>query len=1325
MAEPTSREKQKNETHMKDLNQFIGLYPVSKTLRFELKPVLQEGQSIDDFWSVYLNGSEKDTLHTLYKSDKERNDNYPIMKALLDQFHKDFIASALDKFEEGDNGVTWDELASEYHKDKKSKEFQDLQKKMRHKIKEAFKKHDLWSYISSYSTLISTQLRQMVEDDGFVKSVQESNPKMELDRDKMLKAIETFKKFSVYFGNYKDNRANMYSEEAQNTSIANRIVNENLPKFLDNIIVYQRLKDICPDELRNIEANLSAALDGLSLDDVYKPEYYNKCLTQKGIERYNWILGGNPNENVLGINSIGNEYLQKHPDSNLKLRHLEMTKLYKQILSDRERIAFLPEQFNSDEELMNSVNDFFDAFDSINLFSRIQETMNILKESNTNLEKIYVQGSKLTKLSMLLYGKWDVLGEKLRSTIVNGKSKKAQKERDEEIGKWLENKCFSLAEIQAVEDELMQQSAHPLSLMELLTDLTLWKYDSENNTWSKKSLIRLCNDSRIAEFNVLMNNYKQGNVSIKKDDAKEILKSVLDHYMELLHVLELLRLGKKSSYVEKDDFYTPYELLFEADNDEITISNIVTLYMKVQGYLTRKLTDQGKILLKFDSPTRANGWDDCSIVIKDNKYYLVMYLERLDDKETRALYAGDSAKLVIYQQQKTDFRNAPRLFINSKGENRAPAVGKYNLPIEMVESLYKERKAIRSPASKKAFDEEHPDYNQKLIDYYKIGFLRHEDFAPFRHTFESMWKKSSEYDSIQEFFEHTQEMCYMLSFKPIAFDYLYSLQREKKILLFNITNKDLNEGTKGTPNIHTLYWKELFSKDNLADVVFKLSSQGIEFFYREANSQKTAFVHKQNSILVNKTLSNGTPIDGELYKRFVQHFNGIEVSLTQEEKKLLPLVKTKKAKFDITKDKRYYEHKFFIHVPITINSKASKTSQKQFNQRTLDIFRCDKKDLNIIGIDRGERNLIYVSVINQKGENLIPPRHYNLIGNYDYLAKLKQTEKNREEARKNWTTMERIKDLKSGYLSQVIHEIAKLMVQYNAIIVLEDLNFGFKRGRFNVERQVYQNFEKMLIQKLNYLAFKKENPSQECGNIRSGLQLTAPFTSFKELGKQSGWLFYVPAGYTSKIDPSTGFVNLFNMNKPAENLQKFFGAFEEIAYRNGLFYFSFDYSKEEFYKVKTDYTNHWTLSSHGQRIVGKEKESKDLTKEFCDFFEKAGLPLAEVSVQNVSSLDDTNLQKLWGLFKLLLKMRNSNDEQDYIISPVESDTPFITGTDNLMQITDADANGAYNIALKGLYWLWNDFPTNAEGNLKYIKDEDWFRFIQTKPYLHTLVQTRV
>jgi CRISPR-associated protein Cpf1 len=1303
---------------MKNLEQFIGIYPVSKTLRFELKPVLQDGQTIDNFWNVYLNSTEDDILNKLYKNDKERNDNYPIMKALLDQFHKKFIASALEQFDEGEKGVSWVTLAMAYQADKKSKTYRKLQEEMRKKIRKSFEQHKWWPYISSYSQLIGSLMEKMVvDDDDFVESVQESNPKMELDSSKMLKAIRTFKNFSVYFGNYQDNRNNMYSEKDQTTSIANRIVNENFPKFLDNIIVYQRLKEFCPNELKVIEDNLIKSLNGLSLDDIFVPEYYNNCLTQDGIERYNWLLGGNPNEGVLGINSVGNEYLHQHPDSKLKIRNMEMTKLFKQILSDRMRISFLPEQFSSDDELMQSVSAFLEGFDSIDIFDRIQEVMNLLKDNDTNKEKIYVQGKNLPKISTLLYGKWNVLGEKLRSTMVTGSTKKAHEELDKEIEAWLENKCFSLAQIQAVEKELMEQSAHPLTIMELFTDLNIWKYDSENKNWYKKSLINICKDAHITQFNDLMKQYKKEGLSIKTDAAKEVLKSVLDSYMELFHLLELLRLGKMSPYIEKDDFYTQYELLFESE-DKVLISHIVPLYMKVQSYLTRKLTNKEKKLLKFDSPTRANGWDDCSIVIKDGKYYLILYLDNLAPEEVHALYSDNTAQLVIYQQQKTDYKNAPRLFINSKGNNQSPAVSKYDLPIEMIEPLYKERKALNSQSAKKAFDELHPDYNKRLIDYYKIGLLRHEDFSAFRHLFESMWKNSSDYNTVQDFFAHTQEMCYMLSFKPIAFDYLYYLQNKKRLLLFHIINKDFQEGAKGTPNMHTLYWNELFSKENLKNIIFKLSSQGIEFFYREAISKKEAFVHKKGSILVNKTFSDGTLIDTELYKKFLRHFNGLDVELKSEEVNLLPKVRTKKAKFELMKDKRYHEHKFFLHVPITINFKASGTTQKQFNERTLDILRRNKKDLNIIGIDRGERNLIYVSVINQKGENLITPRHFNLIGNYDYLAKLKQTEKNRDEARRNWTTIERIKDLKSGYLSQVVHEIAKLVVQFNAIVVLEDLNFGFKRGRFNVERQVYQNFEKMLIQKLNYLAFKKDAPSQEYGNIRSGLQLTAPFTSFKDLGKQSGWLFYVPAGYTSKIDPSTGFVNIFNMNKPANSLQEFFAAFDEITYRDGLFYFTFNYSKEAFNTVKTDYTNVWTLASHESRIVGKEKKLKDLTEEFTKFFEKeAKLPLERVSVKTVSALDESKLKELWGLFKLMLKMRNSNDEQDYIISPVASDTPFISGPDNSMQITDADANGAYNIALKGLYWLWNNFPTDEKGYLKYIKDEDWFWFIQTKPYL--------
>ncbi len=66
---------------MKDLTQFTNLYSVSKTLRFELKPV---GATLGN---IQKNGIiEKDTaLAASYKK----------MKNTIDEFHKDFIERTL------------------------------------------------------------------------------------------------------------------------------------------------------------------------------------------------------------------------------------------------------------------------------------------------------------------------------------------------------------------------------------------------------------------------------------------------------------------------------------------------------------------------------------------------------------------------------------------------------------------------------------------------------------------------------------------------------------------------------------------------------------------------------------------------------------------------------------------------------------------------------------------------------------------------------------------------------------------------------------------------------------------------------------------------------------------------------------------------------------------------------------------------------------------------------------------------------------------------------------------------------------------------------
>ena len=107
---------------------------------------------------------------------------------------------------------------------------------------------------------------------------------------------------------------------------------------------------------------------------------------------------------------------------------------------------------------------------------------------------------------------------------------------------------------------------------------------------------------------------------------------------------------------------------------------------------------------------------------------------------------------------------------------------------------------------------------------------------------------------------------------------------------------------------------------------------------------------------------------------------------------------------------------------------------------------------------------------------------------------------------------------------------------------------------------------------------------------------------------------------------------------------------------------------------------------------------------------------------------------LYRSFTAILQMRNSvpnssRQEDDYMISPVKSaDGTFFDSrveaakgkTPDGKWISklpvDADANGAYHIALKGLYLLKNNFNLNDKGYIENISNADWFKFAQEKNY---------
>ena len=133
-------------------------------------------------------------------------------------------------------------------------------------------------------------------------------------------------------------------------------------------------------------------------------------------------------------------------------------------------------------------------------------------------------------------------------------------------------------------------------------------------------------------------------------------------------------------------------------------------------------------------------------------------------------------------------------------------------------------------------------------------------------------------------------MGYKISFKRIPVSYIDTMVTEGKLFLFQIYNKDFSPYSKGTPNLHTLYWKMVFDERNLADVVYKLNGQA-EVFYRKKSLSYEKPTHPAHQAIKNKNPEN--------------------------EKK------SSTYDYDLIKDRRFTMDKFQFHVPITINFKAT------------------------------------------------------------------------------------------------------------------------------------------------------------------------------------------------------------------------------------------------------------------------------------------------------------------------------------------------------------------------------------------------------------------
>lgn len=1240
---------------MESMKDLTGQYGLSKTLRFELKPI---GKTLEHI--------EQKGLLT---QDEQRAEEYEQMKGIIDRYHKAFITMCLRNCKIKVNN-TDDELDSleEYSSLlSKSKRDADDEDKLE-KIKENLRKQIVNAFKSgnTYGDLFKKELIKNHLPD-FVTDEEEKQ------------VVEHFCNFTTYFTGFHDNRKNMYSDEAKSTAIAYRLIHENFPRFFDNIRSFAKISESeVANRFPEIESAFSLYLNVEHIADMFHVDYFPVVLTQEQIDVYNNIIGGKTEEDgtkIQGINEYINLYNQHHPD--VKLPFLKP--LYKMILSDKVALSWLPEEFENDEEMLTAINDFYKSVQPV-IFGDdencIRHLLTNIAEYNT--DHIYISNDLgLTGISQQLFDQYsifeDAIKDELRRNVKQTPKEKRNPELLEERIKNLfkKEKSFSISYL----DSLIKDKGED-TIESYYAKLGAFDRDGKQTV----NLLTQIEMAYIAAKEVLDGKYDNINQS---EEATKYIKDLLDAFKSLQHYIKpLLGSGEEA---EKDNVFSSQLLnVWEA------LDVVTPLYNKVRNWLTRKPYSTKKIKLNFENAQLLGGWDmnkeaDYASVLlrKNNQYYLAI----MDKKHNHAFdietLPSDGAcfEKIDYKLLPGANKMLPKVFFSKSRINEfAPST---DIQIAYRQETHKKGKNFNLADC------------HRLIDFFKQSIAKHEDWSKFPFHFSD----TSTYEDISGFYREVEQQGYTIGFRKISESYIYRLVDEGKLYLFQIWNKDFSDYSKGTPNMHTLYWKALFDKANLADVVYKLNGQA-EVFYRKRSLQKeNTTVHKALQPIKNKN--------------------------TQNEKS------TSTFDYDIVKDRRYTVDKFHFHVPITINFKSS--GRPNINEHVLDIIRHHGIE-HVIGIDRGERHLLYLSLIDLKGR-IIKQMTLNEIkqqtgGNYgtNYKELLAAREGDRAEARRNWKKIENIKDLKAGYLSQVVHVIAQMMVEYNAIVVLEDLNMGFMRGRQKIERSVYEQFEHMLIDKLNFYVDKKKEACAP-GGLLHGLQLANKFESFNKLGKQSGCLFYVPAWNTSKIDPVTGFVNMLDARyESVESSRRFFSRFDVIRYNEekNWFEFTFDYNN---FHAKLDGTKtQWTLCTYGSRIKTFRNPAKlnqwdneevVLTDEFKKVFANAGINIHGNLKEAICSLAKReHLESLMHLMKLLLQLRNSktNSEVDYMLSPVAENGVFYDSRScNGNLPIDADANGAYNIARKGL-WVLRQIQDSKPGdklNLA-LSNKEWLRFVQEK-----------
>ena len=1050
--------------------------------------------------------------------------------------------------------------------------------------------------------------------------------------------VDNFKGFFGYFDSLINNRKNFYKIDGKTSRIATRALNENLIFFAENLYIFQThfngelLREMTKDEKK-----------------VFQQNFYNNCLLQNDITNYNLVIGD--------INKKINKYNQS---KDKKIPFLKI--LYKQILSLENKEDYKHIEIRNDEDLIVAIKDFTEVnANKITVGEKIFNTFIARCRSKNNLDKIYFPKDSMNTIARKIFKPWEDIMALYKSKYFVSL---------QELNKLMESQ-----EWQKMAEESREKNKHLIFKDFVARDIPLGGRDNFVNfllILEKEYQNQFTGFEREARgkrikfigYNEGLKNLqirlklfedkKSKNIKLNDDEKTEWIKTIKEYADAALRVFQMTKyLWLPIIGDENDKDYRKIKAEIEGltQKDQNFYNNIDSYIIgyepyvyrsSFQEYLTRKPFSEDKFKINFGSGRLLKGWDKDKIherlgiiLKKSNKYFLGIIKRNdnhcLDNLELFSSSNQEGYDLMQFKQLTGLYRQIPRMAFPEKKKPILEASHEVKKIKEEFDA-FQNAKQERRISNKEKFD------NIKLnilINHYRRFIkenYKNEKFYDF-----SLLKDSKKYENLKDFYADVDKITYDLSFKKVNID---SLVSEGKIFLFTIWSKDFSQKSKGKyKNLQTDYFKALFKQDDSNSGRVRLGAEAQIFFRPKTQADQ----------LNKKQDKNG--------KEVIDH-------------------------------KRYAEDKIFLHLPIQLNADVYIPEDVNINILKL-LNERDPFAVKVIGIDRGEKNLAYYSVVSQTPDGKVKVEACGDL-NLGYLEPLDKLEKDRQEQRKAWQSISAIKSKRDGYISHAIRKIADLILYHNAIVVFEDLSGGFKRARMKVEKAPYQQLELALIKKLNYLVGKNIQEGKP-GHYLSAHQLTEQVGSYKDMGKQTGIIFYTQAGYTSRTCPQCGWrkriqgLRYKNLDTTRELFD--FKKGIQISFDGKCFVFSYLIM----YEGKTTKERGRKIYSDVSRIRWDNKkrnyifyEANEITKELHNLLRKYDIILKDninSQIQNIKERDFW--EHLTNLLLLILEIRNTDNEsgRDYIECPhchFHSEKGFHGHKWN------GDANGAFNIARKGL-----------------------------------------